>query len=98
MLKSLNLSCSELQILDVRFQLLETHPCLFNWLTAGIATQNSHPNPGHAILLRPYLHTIIFQNVVLSRGSLHDRERRMQQAPACGSQMDTFNMMVPESK
>lgn len=34
----LNLSCSELQISDVRFQLLETHPCLFNWLTAGIAT------------------------------------------------------------
>lgn len=97
-LKLPNFPCTELQILDVCFQLLETHPYSFNWLTASIATYNSHPNHSHAIFLRPHLHAIISQNVVLSRRSLHNRKRRMQQAPVCGSKMDAFNMMVPKSK
>jgi hypothetical protein len=34
----LNFSRNKLQILNVRIQLLETHPCSFNWLTASTAT------------------------------------------------------------
>ena len=37
-LKVLNFLRSELHILNVCLQLLEAHPCSFNWLTASIAT------------------------------------------------------------
>jgi hypothetical protein len=84
-----------LQVLDVRFQFLEAHRrTSFDGLASSIAPKNPHPYASHTFLLTSHFKSIIPKNVILPRGCLDNRQRRMQRTPARRGQVNAFNVMV----